>query len=175
MQAPQRAATTAFTRLRTYCDGRFSLLRATLVEGGRQHQIRRHLNSVAHQVVGDTQYGKSRINAILQAVVSIAIMSTNRAIVSRVMVVSPSLRYLPIQCLCLSAYVSSIDLSIYRTYSLTSPPQQAEHGLPRIFLHAERLRLRLDGDALGGEPALEVEVYDPLAEDLAAFLERLPP
>ena len=91
------------------------------------------------------------------------------------MVVSPSLRYLPIQCLCLSAYVSSIDLSIYRTYSLTSPPQQAEHGLPRIFLHAERLRLRLDGDALGGEPALEVEVYDPLAEDLAAFLERLPP
>lgn len=126
-------------------------------------------------MVGDTQYGKSRINAILQAVVSIAIMSTNRAIVSRVMVVSPSLRYLPIQCLCLSAYVSSIDLSIYRTYSLTSPPQQAEHGLPRIFLHAERLRLRLDGDALGGEPALEVEVYDPLAEDLAAFLERLPP
>ena len=174
MQAPQRAATTAFTRLRTYCDGRFSLLRATLVEGGRQHQIRRHLNSVAHQVVGDTQYGKSRINAILQAVVSIAIMSTNRAIVSRVMVVSPSLRYLPTYPVSLPICLF-IDLSIYRTYSLTSPPQQAEHGLPRIFLHAERLRLRLDGDALGGEPALEVEVYDPLAEDLAAFLERLPP
>ena len=81
MQAPQRAATTAFTRLRTYCDGGFSLLRATLVEGGRQHQIRRHLNSVAHQVVGDTQYGKSRINAMLQAVVSIAIVS--RATVSK--------------------------------------------------------------------------------------------
>lgn len=174
MQAPQRAATTAFTRLRTYCDGRFSLLRATLVEGGRQHQIRRHLNSVAHQVVGDTQYGKSRINAILQAVVSIAIMSTNRAIVSRVMVVSPSLRYLPTYPVSLPICLF-IDLSIYRTYSLTSPPHQAEHGLPRIFLHAERLRLRLDGDALGGEPALEVEVYDPLAEDLAAFLERLPP
>ena len=80
MQAPQRAATTAFTRLRTYCDGGFTLLRATLVEGGRQHQIRRHLNSVAHQVVGDTQYGKSRINAMLQAVVSRAIVS--RATVS---------------------------------------------------------------------------------------------
>ena len=84
MQAPQRAATTAFTRLRTYCDGGFSLLRATLVEGGRQHQIRRHLNSVAHQVVGDTQYGKSRINAMLQAIVSRAIVS--RAIVSIVVV-----------------------------------------------------------------------------------------
>ena len=114
LQAPQRAATTAFTRLRTYCDGGFSLLRATLVEGGRQHQIRRHLNSVAHQVlgvtpnpnpnpspnpnpnpnpspspnpnqvVGDTQYGKSRINAMLQAIVSRAIVS--RAIVSIVVV-----------------------------------------------------------------------------------------
>jgi 23S rRNA-/tRNA-specific pseudouridylate synthase len=74
LQAPQRAATTSFTRLRTYCDGGFSLLRATLVDGGRQHQIRRHLNSVAHQVVGDTLYGKSRINAFLQAAVSIAIV-----------------------------------------------------------------------------------------------------
>ena len=52
---------------------------------------------------------------------------------------------------------------------------QEDHGLPRLFLHGERLRLRLDGDALGGEPALEAEVHDPLAEDLAAFLERLPP
>ena len=65
----------AFTRLRTYCGGGFSLLRASLVEGGRQHQIRRHLNAVAHQVVGDTQYGKSRINAMLQAAVSIAMVS----------------------------------------------------------------------------------------------------
>ena len=68
-------------------------------------------------MVGDAQYGKSRINAVLQA----------------------------------------------------------EYGLPRLFLHAERLRLQLDADALAGEPALEVEVHDPLAEDLAAFLQRLPP
>ena len=117
MQAPQRAATTAFTRLRTYCDGGFTLLRATLVEGGRQHQIRRHLNSVAHQVVGDTQYGKSRINAMLQAVVSIAIVS--RAIVSRV-VVSKSFS-------ALSSYpVSlpidrSIDLSNLLSHLTSSP------------------------------------------------------
>jgi tRNA pseudouridine65 synthase len=30
---------------------------------GRRHQIRRHLSHEAHQVIGDTKYGKSRINA----------------------------------------------------------------------------------------------------------------
>ena len=134
---PKRDATTAFVRLRTFGEGALSLLRATLVEGGRQHQIRRHLNAVAHQVpadcirgrghaesphaerahvltpqvVGDAQYGKSRINALLQA----------------------------------------------------------EYGLPRIFLHAERLRLRLEGSEA------TIEVHDPLPEDLESFLERLPP
>ena len=49
-------------QVRTYKDGDFSLLRAQLLVGGRKHQIRRHLDSVAHQVVGDPKYGKSRIN-----------------------------------------------------------------------------------------------------------------
>lgn len=110
--APLREAETAFRRLRTYDNGQLSLLRATLVSGGRQHQIRRHLNSVAHQVVGDHQYGRSRIN---------------------------------------------------RRY-------EAEFGLPRFFLHAERLRMRSPQHA-----DIEIDVHDPLAADLAAFLERLPP
>jgi tRNA pseudouridine65 synthase len=40
--------------------------RVTLVQArprtGRQHQIRRHLARTAHQIIGDTTYGKGRIN-----------------------------------------------------------------------------------------------------------------
>ena len=32
------------------------------IETGRRHQIRRHLSRVAHQIIGDTTYGKGRIN-----------------------------------------------------------------------------------------------------------------
>ena len=53
--APQREAITHFELVRTYGENSFSLLRATLVSGGRKHQIRRHLASVAHQVLGDRQ------------------------------------------------------------------------------------------------------------------------
>jgi tRNA pseudouridine65 synthase len=40
---------------------RLSLLRARILTG-RRHQIRRHLAREAHQVLGDTTYGKGRIN-----------------------------------------------------------------------------------------------------------------
>lgn len=40
---------------------RLSLLRATIFTG-RRHQIRRHLARSAHQVLGDSSYGKGRIN-----------------------------------------------------------------------------------------------------------------
>ena len=40
---------------------RLSLLRARIFTG-RRHQIRRHLHHAAHQVIGDTTYGKGRIN-----------------------------------------------------------------------------------------------------------------
>ncbi|RMG18711.1 MAG: pseudouridylate synthase [Planctomycetota bacterium] len=45
---------------------RSSLLRARL-RSGRRHQIRRHLAHLAHQVIGDRRYGKSRINAANRA------------------------------------------------------------------------------------------------------------
>jgi tRNA pseudouridine65 synthase len=32
------------------------------IETGRRHQIRRHLSRIAHQLIGDTTYGKGRIN-----------------------------------------------------------------------------------------------------------------
>ena len=32
------------------------------IETGRQHQIRRHLSRIAHQLIGDTTYGQGRIN-----------------------------------------------------------------------------------------------------------------
>lgn len=63
---PQRTAVTGFELIRTFFDGNLSLLRVELIEGGRKHQIRRHLNSVAHQIIGDRQYGKSKINNWLQ-------------------------------------------------------------------------------------------------------------
>ena len=84
------------------------MLRAR-ISTGRRHQIRRHLAHAAHQVVGDTSYGKGKINRWLRE----------------------------------------------------------EFGLPRLFLHATRLRFR--------DPWSEawVEWEIPLAEDLAGFLGRL--
>ncbi len=38
-----------------------SLLKV-LIATGRRHQIRRHLSHIKHQILGDTQYGKGRIN-----------------------------------------------------------------------------------------------------------------
>ena len=62
----QRDAITRFDLLQRIGEEKFRILRARLVHGGRKHQIRRHLNSVGHQIVGDTQYGKSGINKWLQ-------------------------------------------------------------------------------------------------------------
>jgi tRNA pseudouridine65 synthase len=42
-----------------------SLLEATL-HTGRKHQIRRHLGHLAHHVLGDSTYGKGRINRLLR-------------------------------------------------------------------------------------------------------------
>ena len=41
-----------------------ALVEALLEEGGRRHQIRRHLNHCAHHVVGDTTHGKGGTNSI---------------------------------------------------------------------------------------------------------------
>jgi len=88
---------------------RLSLLRAS-IRTGRRHQIRRHLAHAAHQVLGDSTYGKGRINRFFR-----------------------------------------------ETY-----------GLPRMFLHAALLEFQ---HPRSGET---VSVRCPLAEDLRAFLERLP-
>ncbi|MGE3164804.1 MAG: RluA family pseudouridine synthase [Planctomycetota bacterium] len=59
----KQTARTEFERIATFhgC----SLLRARL-HSGRRHQIRRHLAHLAHQVIGDTSYGKGRINRALR-------------------------------------------------------------------------------------------------------------
>ncbi len=44
---------------------RLSLLRVRIATG-RRHQIRRHLSGAAHQILGDTTYGKGRINAFFR-------------------------------------------------------------------------------------------------------------
>jgi tRNA pseudouridine65 synthase len=44
---------------------RSSLLRAR-IHSGRRHQIRKHLNHLAHQILGDRKYGKGRINRSLK-------------------------------------------------------------------------------------------------------------
>ncbi|MCA9289488.1 MAG: hypothetical protein KDA25_00065 [Phycisphaerales bacterium] len=59
-----RPARTSFTRLAT--GSRCSLLE-TRIFTGRHHQIRRHLNHLAHHVIGDTTHGKGRINAFFRA------------------------------------------------------------------------------------------------------------
>ncbi|HVR75885.1 MAG TPA: pseudouridine synthase [Planctomycetota bacterium] len=54
-----RPSRTSFLRLAEMSG--LSLLRAVIFTG-RRHQIRRHLAGCAHQVLGDTTYGKGRIN-----------------------------------------------------------------------------------------------------------------
>jgi len=113
---PARPARTELTRLDVLKVPRdppapaldLSLLRAR-IRTGRLHQVRRHLHHCAHQVIGDTRYGKGRINRDLRA----------------------------------------------------------RFGLPRLFLHAQRLRV---AHPAGGV----LEVTEPLWPDLAAFLARLP-
>ncbi len=51
-------------RRREELDG-FSLVDVT-IETGRRHQIRRHFAHLAHQIVGDSSYGKGRINRWLR-------------------------------------------------------------------------------------------------------------
>ena len=55
----QQAARSSFERIAEFF--RLSLLRATIFTG-RRHQIRRHLARSAHQVIGDSSYGKGKIN-----------------------------------------------------------------------------------------------------------------
>ncbi|MHC4957920.1 MAG: pseudouridine synthase [Planctomycetota bacterium] len=59
----RQPARTEFERLETVRG--FSLVRARL-RTGRRHQIRRHLAHLGHHIVGDTRYGKGRINRWLR-------------------------------------------------------------------------------------------------------------
>jgi len=72
--APLRDACTHFRRLATielphrvdrYPTSRYALLELR-PEGGRRHQLRRHLKHVSHPIVGDTTYGKSAHNRLFQ-------------------------------------------------------------------------------------------------------------
>ncbi|MHC5027497.1 MAG: pseudouridine synthase [Planctomycetota bacterium] len=103
----KQASRSDFRRLATF--SRCSLL-AVRLHTGRKHQIRRHLSHLAHQIIGDSSYGKGRINAFFR-----------------------------------------------ETY-----------GLPRMALHARRLSLP---HPRTGE---RLDFNEPLADDLRAFLLRLP-
>ena len=58
-----RESWTEFRKLAEF--SRSSLLRAR-IHTGRRHQVRRHLHHLAHQVIGDTKYGKGKINRSLR-------------------------------------------------------------------------------------------------------------
>ena len=56
-------AHTSFRKIAEF--SRCSLLIAEIYTG-RRHQIRRHLNHCAHQILGDTTYGKGKINTFFR-------------------------------------------------------------------------------------------------------------
>jgi tRNA pseudouridine65 synthase len=60
----RREARTSFDPVETFCD------RYTLVAGyphtGRYHQLRRHLKHLKHPLVGDTNYGDSKVNRLFR-------------------------------------------------------------------------------------------------------------
>ncbi|MBL4847666.1 MAG: pseudouridylate synthase [Planctomycetes bacterium] len=58
-----KEAWTEFERVATF--SRSSLLEARL-KTGRRHQVRKQLAHAAHQVLGDTSYGKGKINAFFR-------------------------------------------------------------------------------------------------------------
>jgi tRNA pseudouridine65 synthase len=108
----KQLAHTSFWRVRAIAgceDSPLTLLRARL-HTGRRHQIRRHLARAGHFILGDTTYGKGRINR----------------------------------------------------------PFRARYALPRLCLHAHRLRLAHP------EHGAALELFDPLADDLRAFFALLP-
>ena len=59
----KKEARSAFVCLARFA--RCSLLRARIFTG-RRHQLRRHLSYSRHQVIGDTTYGKGRINTFFR-------------------------------------------------------------------------------------------------------------
>lgn len=69
-ELPVREARTSFRRLKTveipvqvegYPQSRYSLLELQ-PHTGRKHQIRRHMQHIAHPIIGDTSYGRTRHN-----------------------------------------------------------------------------------------------------------------
>ena len=48
-----------------YTDGEVTLLKVTLVTG-KSHQIRAHLSSIGHPIIGDPKYGDRKVNAFFR-------------------------------------------------------------------------------------------------------------
>ena len=48
-----------------YTDGEVTLLKVTLVTG-KSHQIRAHLSSIGHPIIGDPKYGERKVNAFFR-------------------------------------------------------------------------------------------------------------
>lgn len=100
----------ARTEFRTLAHLEHSSLCVARLCTGRMHQIRRHLAHLAHHVLGDSNYGKGRINQWFRE----------------------------------------------------------RHGLPRLFLHAFRLRLEHPVTGVG------MDLRDPLPLDLLTCLRSIP-
>jgi tRNA pseudouridine65 synthase len=60
-----REAHTEYRRLQVFESFVCSLMEVE-IKTGRQHQIRRHFDRIAHQVIGDSTYGKGRINRLFR-------------------------------------------------------------------------------------------------------------
>ncbi len=62
-----KPCTTSFHPLKTIGEGNFSVIHCLLTEGGKMHQIRRHLAGVNRHIFGDVAHGLSRFNRWLES------------------------------------------------------------------------------------------------------------
>ena len=72
-----KSAKTSFTLIKHFSESNESLVRC-VPETGRTHQIRVHLTSIGHPLIGDKQYGKSPLRRTDREMIAVVVSTINQ-------------------------------------------------------------------------------------------------